>query len=105
MGAACSEETPSGTSTVASARASMYSAWLPCVVMPVPTWFGQNMGLPRRHHSQRPQESCTHGTPTRSPVLRLVTPADRKSTRLNSSHQIISYAVFCLKKKTTNKLQ
>src|SRR5258708_23010128 len=27
--------------------------------------------------------------------------ADRKSTRLNSSHQIISYAVFCLKKKTT----
>src|SRR5438552_15177806 len=31
---------------------------------------------------------------------------DRKSTRLNSSHQIISYAVFCLKKKkkiTQNK--
>src|SRR5258708_27296993 len=31
---------------------------------------------------------------------------DRKSTRLNSSHQIISYAVFCLKKKndiTTSK--
>src|SRR3990170_3615964 len=26
-------------------------------------------------------------------------PLDRKSTRLNSSHQIISYAVFCLKKK------
>src|SRR5258708_29499575 len=26
-------------------------------------------------------------------------PVDRKSTRLNSSHQIISYAVFCLKKK------
>src|SRR5258708_18848467 len=25
---------------------------------------------------------------------------DRKSTRLNSSHQIISYGVFCLKKKT-----
>src|SRR5260221_8973911 len=27
------------------------------------------------------------------------TPADRKSTRLNSSHTVISYAVFCLKKK------
>src|SRR3990170_2621566 len=27
---------------------------------------------------------------------------DRKSTRLNSSHQIISYAVFCLKKKKTS---
>src|SRR5688572_31722348 len=28
--------------------------------------------------------------------------ADRKSTRLNSSHSQISYAVFCLKKKTTH---
>src|SRR5256886_16339255 len=28
-------------------------------------------------------------------------PADRKSTRLNSSHSQISYAVFCLKKKNT----
>src|SRR5258708_15013704 len=28
---------------------------------------------------------------------------DRKSTRLNSSHQIISYAVFCLKKKKKKK--
>src|SRR3989454_7059107 len=29
---------------------------------------------------------------------------DRKSTRLNSSHLVISYAVFCLKKKKTRKL-
>src|SRR3712207_8725815 len=28
-----------------------------------------------------------------------ITPQDRKSTRLNSSHANISYAVFCLKKK------
>src|SRR5256885_4630851 len=28
---------------------------------------------------------------------------DRKSTRLNSSHLVISYAVFCLKKKTTRQ--
>src|SRR3990170_5626330 len=34
--------------------------------------------------------------------VRLDGEPDRKSTRLNSSHQIISYAVFCLKKKTTN---
>src|SRR5258708_9181128 len=33
------------------------------------------------------------------PQAWLVASADRKSTRLNSSHQIISYAVFCLKKK------
>src|SRR5699024_12254793 len=31
--------------------------------------------------------------------------SDRKSTRLNSSHVSISYAVFCLKKKTKNKIQ
>src|SRR4051812_49878001 len=30
---------------------------------------------------------------------------DRKSTRLNSSHMSISYAVFCLKKKKNNKNQ
>src|SRR5438094_3896799 len=30
---------------------------------------------------------------------------DRKSTRLNSSHRTISYAVFCLKKKKKNKRQ
>src|SRR5438034_7636180 len=32
-----------------------------------------------------------------SPILQ--TDSDRKSTRLNSSHTVISYAVFCLKKK------
>src|SRR5947208_10369857 len=30
---------------------------------------------------------------------------DRKSTRLNSSHQIISYAVFCLKKKKKQRCE
>src|SRR5438552_8025154 len=33
------------------------------------------------------------------PAPRWARRGDRKSTRLNSSHQIISYAVFCLKKK------
>src|SRR3712207_8952001 len=36
------------------------------------------------------------GLPARDPA-----DADRKSTRLNSSHANISYAVFCLKKKNT----
>src|SRR5436190_2572590 len=31
--------------------------------------------------------------------------SDRKSTRLNSSHTVISYAVFCLKKKKKNSIQ
>src|SRR2546429_2697854 len=43
----------------------------------------------------------------RVPVLRgdfSVADRDRKSTRLNSSHGYISYAVFCLKKKTNTVL-
>src|SRR5256885_17268362 len=38
-----------------------------------------------------PRLSCASATPASAP--------DRKSTRLNSSHLVISYAVFCLKKK------
>src|SRR5436190_7437572 len=33
------------------------------------------------------------------------TQSDRKSTRLNSSHTVISYAVFCLKKKKITRAQ
>src|SRR5204862_6252409 len=57
--------------------------------------------------------SVPKGTPIRSPgppCLRIAPPRrlasspllDRKSTRLNSSHVEISYAVFCLKKKNKN---
>src|SRR5690349_22643962 len=41
---------------------------------------------------------CSSATPAAS-----VTAEDRKSTRLNSSHVEISYAVFCLKKKKKQK--
>src|SRR5256885_9921453 len=34
-----------------------------------------------------------------APLIALAQKRDRKSTRLNSSHLVISYAVFCLKKK------
>src|SRR5437867_8607406 len=36
-------------------------------------------------------------------LVTLTVGTDRKSTRLNSSHRTISYAVFCLKKKKKNK--
>src|SRR5256885_7211926 len=36
--------------------------------------------------------------------FRAFSPVDRKSTRLNSSHLVISYAVFCLKKKKHKQL-
>src|SRR5258708_31451615 len=50
---------------------------------------------------QRPRVTATlDDTLDTPPGLRFFArPLDRKSTRLNSSHQIISYAVFCLKKK------
>src|SRR5256885_5581295 len=35
----------------------------------------------------------------RAAMIDIDIPGDRKSTRLNSSHLVISYAVFCLKKK------
>src|SRR5699024_11824373 len=38
-------------------------------------------------------------------MIRLTQHKDRKSTRLNSSHVSISYAVFCLKKKTMGAVQ
>src|SRR5437870_8629533 len=40
---------------------------------------------------------------TLGPEVQTLTRSDRKSTRLNSSHVAISYAVFCLKKKKKNK--
>src|SRR5256885_10068522 len=43
--------------------------------------------------------TVTRGSAARRPVPVLLALADRKSTRLNSSHLVISYAVFCLKKK------
>src|SRR5690554_7492233 len=42
-------------------------------------------------------------TQTTSPLRTCLRIRDRKSTRLNSSHVRISYAVFCLKKKKKNK--
>src|SRR2546427_4957797 len=47
------------------------------------------------------ESRCSENLP---PCLILAT-VDRKSTRLNSSHSQISYAVFCLKKKTKHTLK
>src|SRR2546430_5061377 len=65
---------------------------------------------------RKPDDECNRGHPLKidqrlhpdaSDLLEVTGPGytvddqDRKSTRLNSSHSQISYAVFCLKKKTT----
>src|SRR5256885_10848405 len=46
-------------------------------------------------------EMAVLGDCTRNATIRA---RDRKSTRLNSSHLVISYAVFCLKKKKKNEV-
>src|SRR6202030_4532902 len=57
---------------------------------------------PRDHQAPCPAD-LSHGAVRLPPVLyrdrAALYAGDRKSTRLNSSHLVISYAVFCLKKK------
>src|SRR5207253_4215815 len=57
-------------------------------------------GAEGKHHRQSNRFYCHVWVSTR---LISVCSRDRKSTRLNSSHVAISYAVFCLKKKNQNK--
>src|SRR2546427_8918859 len=62
-----------------------------CVLKQVPMWVsfpvaGSYIARCRLDRDERPGDREAH-------------PQDRKSTRLNSSHSQISYAVFCLKKK------
>src|SRR2546428_3105072 len=47
---------------------------------------------------------CSHRAPVARGFTQMPCPRDRKSTRLNSSHDQISYAVFCLKKKKKHVL-
>src|SRR5258708_30820083 len=79
-------------------------------LFPYTTLFRSQRVAARARHLERVQQ----GRPRRHLQIRIVGveigpgigepgrdlfPQDRKSTRLNSSHPIISYAVFCLKKK------
>src|SRR2546430_8225344 len=72
--------------------------------------YGGDRGA-RRQRRETARRRCGGGgaglrasgsSPAPSPVLRS---RDRKSTRLNSSHSQISYAVFCLKKKKRNRVR
>src|SRR5258708_15860812 len=59
--------------------------------LPISIWICEAQPRPAVRRAAKSKSSCTSS------------PEDRKSTRLNSSHQIISYAVFCLKKKKANR--
>src|SRR5690242_21542481 len=87
-------------------------------LFPYTTLFRSGDGAPTKGRAQRDrarevgQAYVSELCPTPGTVFYCATPSagtgnpparDRKSTRLNSSHMSISYAVFCLKKKKQNK--
>src|SRR5437667_5456732 len=90
-----------------------YRAWhtnLPLTPAGVWRFYDGRAGIERRIREIRESYALTK-IPTRAfaanalylEVIRLAYNLDRKSTRLNSSHITISYAVFCLKKKKKNR--
>src|ERR1017187_10735849 len=63
-------------------------------------YISSNKSCARTNWQRWPFCKAFNNSPQASPVL-----PDRKSTRLNSSHRCISYAVFCLKKKKKKTTQ
>src|SRR3712207_7428694 len=66
---------------------------------PVPAQLDDQVGTEDRHRLRRRHLLVAHREGLGQHGLRPLRQQDRKSTRLNSSHANISYAVFCLKKK------
>src|SRR2546421_6148842 len=71
---------------------------LPALVQP-DTLRPQRKALPRQRGVRRFDETRADESMDDEKITVRITERDRKSTRLNSSHDQISYAVFCLKKK------
>src|SRR2546426_7238644 len=65
-------------------------------LFPYTTLFRSPAGRPDRRQHARARGGLVHGA---GGAAGAAPHRDRKSTRLNSSHLVISYAVFCLKKK------
>src|SRR5438067_12327088 len=68
-------------------------------LFPYTTLFRSHPHIPRRRKSMSPWRASGGSTPPSTAPRKVSYWTDRKSTRLNSSHVSISYAVFCLKKK------
>src|SRR5206468_11803360 len=80
---------------------------LPISVNPNAKWNGldSSRGIFGPGNPPRPPRCRRISFQSTSRTCRAVGAVDRKSTRLNSSHDQISYAVFCLKKKKKQKKQ
>src|SRR2546430_6402190 len=73
-------------------------------LFPYTTLFRSYPRVTPRECERQPEQEAPCGSQPRAGVrtAKPTSARDRKSTRLNSSHSQISYAVFCLKKKKTN---
>src|SRR3712207_7960594 len=89
------------TATTEIYTLSLHDA-LPICAVDDPAVVGEDLGQHAGEHDQQQGEPAAedHGPADHPPRRRPRACGDRKSTRLNSSHANISYAVFCLKKKT-----
>src|SRR2546427_7001080 len=83
------------TATTEIYTLSLHDA-LPISLQPIPYSHKQHIALGLKCGN------C-HEMPDPGELMGIPAAADRKSTRLNSSHSQISYAVFCLKKKKKKK--
>src|SRR2546430_5166687 len=90
----CEDRTPGGSLTRRPRSASCVSLCEQCGATIV-TLKGVRLGVGKDTLAQLARFGLAE---------RVLSHTDRKSTRLNSSHSQISYAVFCLKKKKNNKL-
>src|SRR5258708_30958768 len=80
------------------------------IAMLATTWRTVGTAVAQKAAVPKPQDKLAIGEDEAKQLLLLIDTEkngkiDRKSTRLNSSHQIISYAVFCLKKKKTGNVE
>src|SRR5436305_4507404 len=80
-----------------------YTTLFRSVAQPPPTERPRERPIPHHHHGRDGRRTAVRAV-VQGPrdVVGVVRIQDRKSTRLNSSHVRISYAVFCLKKKKKN---
>src|SRR2546422_5321565 len=70
-------------------------------LFPYTTLFRSHEEAPARAADELPSQLVGDVIRDDDGARRQISPQDRKSTRLNSSHGYISYAVFCLKKKNS----
>src|SRR5437764_10782582 len=79
----------------------VYFFFLITLLPPISTLFPYTTLFRSSFDSEPPRPQCYKRPTTHNSLKQRY--ADRKSTRLNSSHRCISYAVFCLKKKKNNE--